>query len=237
LNMAITIAALPFHVVSLVGRVLFPLLSGMQNDLHRFTNAAERALNRVAAVSYPIAGILLAGAGTIVPLVLGERWVPSVPAVQLLCLSTIMGGTATVLVMALNSLGRAETVFRLNLFWTGWLWGLSLVLVPLLGFVGYAIASVCQAATGVLALRELRRVIPLRMWCSVGIPLIASAASTLVFWGLVSWIHTMSALFAGGLFAMAVYVGLVAWMGGAGWRAELREDWNSMMGSREPGRV
>jgi len=237
LNMAVTIAALPSHVVSLVGRVLFPLLSGLQNDLHRFASATERALNRVAAVMYPIAGILLAGAGTIVPLVLGERWVPSVPAVQLLCLSTIMGGTATVLVMALNSLGRAETVFRLNLLWTGGLWGLSLVLIPLLGFVGYAVASVCQAATGVLALRELRRVIPLRVWNPIGAPCVASAASALVVWGLVPWIHTLSALLAGGLLALAVYAGLVAWMGGAGWRAEVREDWNNLTGSRGPGRA
>ncbi|MGH7260993.1 MAG: oligosaccharide flippase family protein, partial [Nitrospiraceae bacterium] len=237
LNMAITIAALPLHVVSLVGRVLFPLLSGLQGDLHRFASATERALNRVATVIYPIAGILLVGAGLIVPLVLGERWVPSVPAIQLLCLSTIMSGTATVLVMALNSLGRAETVFRLNLFWTGGLWGLALVLVPLMGFVGYAVASVCQAATGVLALLALRRVIPVRVWRPIGGPFVASTASALAFWGLVPWIHNILSLLAGGLFAMVVYAGLVAWMGGAVWRAELREDWNGIRGSREPGRV
>ena len=171
------------------------------------------------------------------PLVLGERWVPSVPAIQLLCLSTIMSGTATVLVMALNSLGRAETVFRLNLFWTGGLWGLTLVLVPSMGFVGYAVASVCQAATGVLALLALRRAIPVRVWRPVGGPFVASTASALVFWGIVPWIYNIPSLLAGGLSAMVVYAGLVAWMGGAGWRAELWEDWNGIRGSREPGRV
>src|SRR5207245_2860148 len=122
-----------------------PALSSRQADTERFAEAAARAVNRVTTVLYPAAALLLAGAEPLVRLVFGEAWVPAVPAVRCFCLSAIIGGTATILVHALYSLGRADLVLRLNLLGAALLWVLTVGLVPSLGFVGFAVASVCLA--------------------------------------------------------------------------------------------
>src|SRR4030095_7585341 len=123
------LAFLPLQVVTIAGRVLFPALSSLQADTARFAEATARALNRVTAVLYPAAALLFAGADPVVRLVFGEAWIPAVPAVRCFCLSTFIGGTSTIFVHTLYSLGRADLVFRLNVASARLLWVITVALV------------------------------------------------------------------------------------------------------------
>lgn len=226
LNWAATIAFLPLQMVSIAGRVLFPALSRLQDNPRDFAAATERAINRVATLLFPVALLLFAGADAIVRPIYGETWVPAVPAVRLFCVAALLGGTTNLLVHVLYSLGRADIVLRLNLLWAALVWAFTLVFVPRVGFVGFALASACASATGIPAAMALRRLVPIRIFLPVRVPLAAGLASALLFAMLAGWwIHDLASLLIAGCTAAAAYVGLACLLGGAAWRSELLTDW------------
>ncbi len=231
LNWAATLAFLPLQVVSIAGRVLFPALSSLQADTERFAEATARALNRVTAVLYPAATLLLAGADPVVRLIFGEAWLPAIPAVRCFCLSAIIGGTSTIFVHALYSLGRADIVFRLNLASAVLLWAITLVLVPWLGFVGFAVASVSLACAGVsYTALSVRRLVPVRVLPAVRVPLAASLGSAAVLAALVGfWVHDLPSLLIAVGVSAGAYVVFAGFIGGAAWRVEFMADWRTVL--------
>jgi O-antigen/teichoic acid export membrane protein len=58
----------------IVNRVLFPVMSQVQDERHRLVNAYERALAVVALVSLPISVFLWVVAPEFIPIVLGPKW-------------------------------------------------------------------------------------------------------------------------------------------------------------------
>lgn len=231
LNWAATLAFLPLQVVSIAGRVLFPALSSLQADTERFAEATARALNRVTTVLYPAAALLLAGADPVVRLIFGEAWLPAIPAVRCFCLSAIIGGTSTIFVHALYSLGRADIVFRLNLASAVLLWVITLVLVPWLGFVGFAVASVSLACAGVsYTALSVRRLVPVRVLPAVRVPLAASLGSAAVLAALVGlWVHDLPSLLIAVGVSAGAYVVFAGFIGGAAWRVEFMADWRTVL--------
>jgi O-antigen/teichoic acid export membrane protein len=231
LNWAATLAFLPLQVVSIAGRVLFPALSSLQADTERFAEATARALNRVTAVLYPAAALLLAGADPVVRLIFGEAWLPAIPAVRCFCLSAIIGGTSTIFVHALYSLGRADIVFRLNIANAVLLWVITLVLVPWLGFVGFAVASASLACAGVsYTALSVRRLAPVRVLPAVRVPLAASLGSAAVLAALVGlWVHDLPSLFIAAGVSAGAYVVFAGFIGGAAWRVEFMADWRTVL--------
>lgn len=229
LNWGAAVALLPLQIVSIAGKVLFPALSKLQGSPQELAQATERALNRVTIVLYPMILLLFAGTGSIVRPIYGDRWVPAIPAIRLFCVTAMLGGTTNLLVHTLYSLGRADTVFRLGLLWTALTWGLTVLFVPQFGFVGFALASACVSATGVLTILALRRSIPIRVFAPVRVPLAAGLVSAAFFAALAeSWIQGIPSLLLGGCLAVTLYVALVFLLGGATWRAELRGDWQKV---------
>jgi O-antigen/teichoic acid export membrane protein len=182
-------------------------------------------------VLYPSAALLFAGAGPIVRLVFGEAWLPAVPAVRCFCLSALIGGTATIFVHALYSLGRADVVFRLNLASAALLWAITLALVPWIGFVGFAVASALLACGSLAyAAVSVRRLVPLRVLPAVRVPLAASLGSAAVLAALAGvWIHDVPSLLIAGAVSAAAYVGLAGLIGGAAWRVEFMADWRTVL--------
>jgi O-antigen/teichoic acid export membrane protein len=231
LNWAATLAFLPLQIVSIAGRVLFPALSSLQTEPGRFAEATARAINRVTTILYPAAALLLAGADPVVRLVFGEAWVPAVPAVRCFCLSAIIGGTSTIFVHALYSLGRPDLVFRLNLASAALLWILTVALVPWLGFVGFAVASATLACAGVsFTALSLRRLVPLHVLTAVRVPLTASIGSAAVLAALAGfWIHDLPSLIAAVAVSAGAYVIFAGLIGGAAWRVEFLADWRTVL--------
>lgn len=226
LNWAATLSLLPLQFVSIAGKVLFPALSRLQDHPREFAEATERALGRVAIVLYPAALFLLAGADPIVRLIYGTAWLPAVPAIRFFCLAALLGGTSNVLVHALYSLGRADLVFRLSVFWAAVVWLVTLIMVPQVGFVGLAVASACMSATGSLAALAVRRLVPVRVLPQIRVPLAAGALGAVLLWFLANvWIHDVPSLLGGVSAAGGVYVAAACLLGGAAWRAELLADW------------
>jgi len=156
---------------------------------------------------------------------------PAIPAVRCFCLSAIIGGTSTIFVHALYSLGRADIVFRLNLASAVLLWLITLVLVPWLGFVGFAVASVSLACAGVsYTALSVRRLAPVRVLPAVRVPLAASLGSAAVLAALVGfWVHDLPSLLVAVGVSAGAYVVFAGFIGGAAWRVEFMADWRTVL--------
>lgn len=127
-------------ICGLIGRVMFPALSSVQNDLVRFRRAYLRMARMVASITFP----LIIGLGATAPLfirtVYGERWSPAIRIVQILIVvgffeaiafwgvaAWALGKTQLTLVLAIGSLALMTIAFSVGVRWG--LTGVSLAYV------------------------------------------------------------------------------------------------------------
>lgn len=96
-------------------RILFPLMSRHQNDrakLHYYMNFCLR-INGL--VSVPFFAILAALAEPFVLTLIGEPWRPTIGYLQLFCVLGVLWGVSVQSIAALQAIGKAGTIFRLDL--------------------------------------------------------------------------------------------------------------------------
>ncbi|RKY42346.1 MAG: lipopolysaccharide biosynthesis protein, partial [Candidatus Omnitrophota bacterium] len=71
------------HVIS---QVTFPAYSKLQDNIPRLREAYLKVLQLTAFLSFPIAGLIFVLAPDFTKIFLGEKWMPMVPAMQVLCI-------------------------------------------------------------------------------------------------------------------------------------------------------
>lgn len=72
------------HISSIVGQVLFPVYSQIQDDIETLRRAFLRTLHYVSALSIPVAVGTITFAGPFIYTLYGERWAPAIVPLQLL---------------------------------------------------------------------------------------------------------------------------------------------------------
>lgn len=68
-----------------VQRVLFPILSAKQDDPDQYLEALRRVFHMMAFLVIPIMTLLFLVAEPLIVFLLGERWLPAAPILQMLC--------------------------------------------------------------------------------------------------------------------------------------------------------
>lgn len=87
-SMAQTILYAPMHLItSTVSRVLFPLLSKVQDDMDKLREAVLKATARTALLTFPIYMGLFVLADEFVGVVFGPNWLEMTPLIKLMMLS------------------------------------------------------------------------------------------------------------------------------------------------------
>lgn len=85
--LAFTISNLPAtQITHLVSRVMFPLYSKLQDNKYALGNAWLKTLKYVSMLSVPASFGILVLAPDFVNIVLGDKWIPVIPALQILCI-------------------------------------------------------------------------------------------------------------------------------------------------------
>lgn len=69
-----------------ISEVSFPVFSKLQNNIEKIRGGFLKSIQVSSLVVYPVAGGLVVLAYEFTGLVLGEKWLPMVPAMQLLCI-------------------------------------------------------------------------------------------------------------------------------------------------------
>lgn len=96
------------NIDSSITRVLFPALASEQNERQRLAEKTRRAGKTSAYIMTPILWGLAIIAHPLVLLLLGEKWLPCVPYMQIMCLVWWLQPTQTCSAQAIKAIGRSD---------------------------------------------------------------------------------------------------------------------------------
>jgi lipopolysaccharide exporter len=88
-----------------IGTVLFPTYAKIQHDPARLSHAYLRSLRMVSSATVPLAFGILAVAPVMVPALLGHKWLPMVPVLQILALMSVVKPVSTTAGSVFNAIG------------------------------------------------------------------------------------------------------------------------------------
>lgn len=114
-QMAYRIANMPTtEITHVISQVTFPAYAKIQNNLPRLRESYLRVLQFIACVSFPIAGLIFILAPDFTGVFLGEKWMPMVPAMQVLALWGFISSIGATTVPFFSSTGRPEIQTKLQ---------------------------------------------------------------------------------------------------------------------------
>jgi O-antigen/teichoic acid export membrane protein len=141
---------LPAHTLSwTVGRVTFPVFSSIQDDPARLKRGLRSVLTSLAFLNFPVMVGILVTARALVLSLLTEKWAPSIPYLQLLCLEGLLFPMNWFNMNVLYAIGRSDLCFRLEIVKKAlivisiaitWRWGIEAMIC---GQVLVSILSYC----------------------------------------------------------------------------------------------
>ena len=129
--------------------VMLPSLSSVQDDKDRLKTIARRAIVTSSFLILPLMAGLAAVAEPLTLVVLGEKWLPAVPFIQICCFVYAFWPIHTTNLSAINAVGRSDIFLKLEFIKKGY----SLVaLVAAIFFfrtpIGIAMAAAITAPLG-----------------------------------------------------------------------------------------
>lgn len=114
-NFAFNLSAQPISRINpVVTKVAYPTFCRVQDDVPRLRRGYLQLVRLIAVVNAPLLVGLAAVAPTLVPLVFGAKWIPSIPILQVLCFVALSRTIGNPLGSLLLARGRADLGFRLN---------------------------------------------------------------------------------------------------------------------------
>ena len=103
------------NIDSTINRVLFPSLSQKQDDLERLLAMARRAGKTSTYLMTPLLFGLAIVAEPLVLLLLGEKWLPCVPYLQILSLVWWLQPIQTCAAQAIKAIGRSDIYLKIEI--------------------------------------------------------------------------------------------------------------------------
>lgn len=93
-------------------QVTYPLYAEVQDDMAAMTKMIKRLTVTIAYLTFPLMFILLLCAKPIFVLLYSERWLPSVPYFQILCVSGLAFCLQSVNLQTISAIGKSKTMFK-----------------------------------------------------------------------------------------------------------------------------
>lgn len=188
LGVAQRIVDTPRDVLSLaIGRYGLATLSRQQKSASSFAGEYFKQTNLFTLATLPLFCILIIFPDVLVRYLIGERWLPSVPSVQLLALAALVHFHSFLVPIAINALGRPGLTARVSLYATLATIGLMLTIGTqsyfhaMLTWVGRSVLGYIGTAYSLSRISNVRLALHLR---SIGRSLILVVLSLGVMWGI-----------------------------------------------------
>ena len=99
---------------SVVRSVTFPVFATIQDDKNRLKSGAQKCLTTLVMIITPCMLGLAVVARPLVLLLLTEKWLPCVPFLRLLCISSLLWPLHVINLNVLKALGRSDLFLRLE---------------------------------------------------------------------------------------------------------------------------
>lgn len=102
-------------ILNIFMKVAFPLMAQVQDDVEKLKTAYKKFLRVPLFVLYPILFGLIALAKPLILVLLGEKWLPAVPLLRVLCIGSFFDPLTHINLNILYVKGRTDLVLRLEL--------------------------------------------------------------------------------------------------------------------------
>ncbi len=129
--------------------VLLPSLSTVQDNKERLKSLARRSIKTSSFLILPMMAGLAAVAKPLVIVVLGEKWLPAVPFIQICCFSYAFWPIHTTNLSAINAVGRSDVFLKLEIIKKTY--GLAVLALAIYFFrspIGIAMSAAITAPLG-----------------------------------------------------------------------------------------
>ncbi len=98
-------------ISNIMSQVTFPLFSQVQDDKSRLANIIRRLAMTISFLTFPILFILMLCAKPIFLLLYSDRWLPSVPYFQVLCIAGLASCMIAVNTHSVAAIGKSKVTF------------------------------------------------------------------------------------------------------------------------------
>lgn len=185
-------------------RVAFPALSRMQDHPEEFKKSAERLLQFISLIIFPmVIGIALAWSQLAFLVSKWFKWQPALVPLYIYSFGAVMSCVSTPISGVLYALGKAKINTGLMIMWLALEWGLKPYFAIQLGYMGVAYATGIISVFSIVPLIIAWRIIKFSLIKSL---LVATTAAALM---------TLSGYLSKNIFvAIAVYGLVIVFMGG-----------------------
>lgn len=108
-------SALPVNIMrDMFNRVSFPVLSSIKEDIDRLRRMYRIYIEMSSAVIFPVMFILIVVSKPLILLMLTEKWEPTVPFMQILCLGGMFSHISAINLNLLYVKGRSDLALKLE---------------------------------------------------------------------------------------------------------------------------
>jgi len=159
--MAYRISNIPAtEITHVISQVTFPAYSKLQDNISKLREAYLKVLQVTAFLSFPIAGLIFVLAPDFTRIFLGEKWMPMVPAMQVLCIFGATRSMGATMGPILYSVGKPKIQVKLSAIQ---LIAMVMIIYPLtiqLNILGASLAVVIPNILAlILIIKEVKNVI------------------------------------------------------------------------------
>ena len=216
LNWAWGLSLLPYGVIEIVNRVVFPVCSRVQNDREALGRNIGKYVRMAALGVFPLACVMMAVVPWAVEYVYKPKWMPAVPSLYFFMLATMASPIMNVYSRAFYALRMVKTAAKLTGIYviTGWILNVPLVLAY--GYTGIAVSGFLVGLICIwLPIREMNKIVRVPVLECVWAPLVASIISLAITrWVAMMFISGVVTLVAVTLFGFAVFAAALALLQG-----------------------
>lgn len=103
------------NITSVIQRVSYPVLSEIQNDIPRLRTAYQKIIKSTMLITFHTMMIMAAIAKPLILTLIGEKWLPSVVYLQLLCFAGMFYPLHAINLNMLNVQGKSHLFLRLEI--------------------------------------------------------------------------------------------------------------------------
>ena len=104
------------QISSIITRVTFPTFSTIQDDNAKLRQGYLKAIKYTSLITFPLLAGLVVVAPEFIPIVIGEKWMPMVLPLQILCVAGALKSVGTHVGSILLSKGHSDIQFKWTMF-------------------------------------------------------------------------------------------------------------------------
>lgn len=170
-----------------ITKVLFPVISRLQNDKDKIAHLIEKILFFQTALLAPtIFGLALTMDHIVYLIPKYAKWTPALPLLYLFCVSAFLASFSSPLLNLLNALGKVKISLIFMIVWTIATWILTPVLTYLYAYYGFPITVAFISVSSVVVVSVAKQFVHFQFFRAVGKPLISAVAMAGVVW-IIKW--------------------------------------------------